>query len=136
MTEEAQLHTNVRDPAKTVDIVPGLKHKSLLNISKFTKANCLTVFNPKEVLIFNGDNPTIANILEPVLQGWMDTQTGMWRVTILPKKSKENCIPQEEAKQLNLPSLNQIMHNMYELPSTMQIIQYYYEAARFPEKST
>ena len=66
-TMEAQLHVKVRDPARTVDIVPVLKQNSLLSISKFMKANYLTVITPDEVQIFNGEKTTIASFTEPIL---------------------------------------------------------------------
>ena len=47
--EAAQLHILVREPAQTVDIVLELKHNSLLSISKFAEANCVTVFTSKDM---------------------------------------------------------------------------------------
>ena len=55
MTAEAQLHTEVRKPARTVDIVPALKCNSLLSISKFAEASYIIMFTPDEVQIFDGE---------------------------------------------------------------------------------
>ena len=38
---QAKLHHNVREPAKTVDMVPELKHNSLIRRGKFADANTL-----------------------------------------------------------------------------------------------
>ena len=46
-TKAAQLQHQVRDPANTLDIVPGLQHNALLSINKFAKANYVTVFMPE-----------------------------------------------------------------------------------------
>ena len=42
-SKQATLHHQVHNPARTVDIVPGLKHNSLLSASKFADANYITV---------------------------------------------------------------------------------------------
>ena len=88
-TKEAQLHTNFREPAQSVDIVPGLKHSSLLSISKIVEANYLTLFTPEEVQIFNEDKTMIVSMTKPILPGWKNPQIGLCRVPILPKQSKK-----------------------------------------------
>ena len=45
----AKLHHNVREPARTVDMVPALKHNSLISGPKFADANYVTVLTPTEV---------------------------------------------------------------------------------------
>ena len=61
-TAEAQLHTEVREQARTVDIVPVLKHNLLLSISKFVEANYITVFTAYKVQIFDGEKATITKL--------------------------------------------------------------------------
>ena len=56
---QAKLHHDVRGPSRKVDIVPALKHSSLLSTSKFDDANYVTVLKPTEVLIYYGNNITI-----------------------------------------------------------------------------
>ena len=57
------------------------------------------------------------------------------RTVELPKQSN-NSTQQEEAKQLNLHSQNQMANNVYERPSTKQIIHYDHASAGFPTKAT
>ena len=52
-TKEAKLKLKLREPARTVDIVPDLKHNSLISASKFADANYITVLTPTEVLIYD-----------------------------------------------------------------------------------
>ena len=47
-TETAHLQYQVRAPANTIDIVPGLQHNALLSINKFAEANYVTVFTLDE----------------------------------------------------------------------------------------
>ena len=69
---EGQLHTKVKEPIKTVDIIPGLKHNSLLSISKFAEANYLSVFTLDEEQIFDGKKATITSSMESILYEWKD----------------------------------------------------------------
>ena len=64
---EAKLHHDVREPARTVDIVPDLQHNLLLSGSKFSDANYVTILTPKEVLIYDGKDLTITVSSEAIL---------------------------------------------------------------------
>ena len=134
--KEAQLHPNVLDPAQAVDIVLELKHNSLLIMSKVVEANYLTVFILNEVQIFDGNKTKIASMMEPIIWGWNDQQSGLWWVPILPGPSTENSKQQKMTRNVNLPSQNQRANNVYKLPSTKQIIHYHNAAAGFPTKAT
>ena len=50
----AKLHHPVREPSRTVDIVPGLAKKSLLSGGKFSKAGYVSICDDAEVNIYNG----------------------------------------------------------------------------------
>jgi len=51
----AELHLQLREPARTVDMVPDLKHNSLISASKFADANYITLLMPTEVLLYDGE---------------------------------------------------------------------------------
>ena len=53
-TTIAKLKHDVREPAKTVDMVLGLNNNSLISSPKFADAECVTVLTPKELLIYDG----------------------------------------------------------------------------------
>ena len=51
---EAKLHHPVREPARTVDMVPALADQSLMSINKFSQAGYVTICDNKEVNIYDG----------------------------------------------------------------------------------
>jgi len=57
---QSKLHHEVREPARTIDILPDLKHNSLISGPKFADANYVTILTPTEVLIYDNDNLTIS----------------------------------------------------------------------------
>ena len=66
-TETTQLQHQVRAPANTVDIVPGLQHNALLSINKFAEANHVAVFMPGKVNIFDGKQASITSTHQPII---------------------------------------------------------------------
>ena len=48
---EAKLHHPVREPARTLDMVPALSDQSLLRRNKFSEAGYVTICDNKEVNI-------------------------------------------------------------------------------------
>ena len=52
----AKLHHPVREPARTVDIVPSLVNQSLLSGNKFTETGYVSIYNDVEVNIYDGQN--------------------------------------------------------------------------------
>ena len=70
-TTSVSTHTNlyhdVCEPAKTVDMVPELKHNSLISGYKFADANYITVLTPTDVLIYDGNNIHISVSNESIL---------------------------------------------------------------------
>ena len=75
-TKAKFLH-KVREPARTVYIVPNLAQNSLLKANKFANAKYVTVLTPEEVLMFDdlGDlQLTISQ--EAILKGWRCKKSG------------------------------------------------------------
>ena len=56
---QAKLYHGVREPSKTLDMVPQLQHNSLISGGKFVDANYITVLTPTEVLIYDGEDTHI-----------------------------------------------------------------------------
>ena len=79
---QAKLSHDVRGPAKTVDMVPQLQHNSLISGGKFADANYITVLTTTEVLIYDGNYTHISVSNKPILNGWRETTTGLWRVPL------------------------------------------------------
>ena len=51
---QAKIYQDVRESAKTVDMVPQIQHNSLISGGKCADANYITVLTPTEVLIYDG----------------------------------------------------------------------------------
>ena len=127
---QAKLYHDVREPAKTVDMVPELKHNSLISGVKFADANYIKVLTPTEVLIYDGNDMHISISKESILRGWRDTTTGLWRVPLQPN------IPPLESESIFLDkSRGDAIANFYELPSTKKSIRYLHACAGFPTKA-
>ena len=50
---KSKIHHRVREPARTVHMVPNLNHNSLMSASKFADANYISVLTPTEVLVYD-----------------------------------------------------------------------------------
>ena len=113
----AKLHLKLRDPARTVDMVPDLKHNSLISASKFADANYITVLTPTEVLIYDGERLKLEINKEAVLRGWRDSETGLWRVPLNPDT------PNLQSEYVLFPEeTTDVINNVYELPSSKEAI--------------
>ena len=66
---QAKLYHGVHEPAKTVDMVPQLRHNSLIIGGKFADANYITVLTPTELLIYDGNYTHISVSKGKILQG-------------------------------------------------------------------
>ena len=64
---KAKLIHQVKEPARTVHIIPGLQNSSLFSIGKFANTNYITIFTPNKVQLFDGDNTKIASTSKPTL---------------------------------------------------------------------
>ena len=66
---QAKLFHDVRELAKTVEMIPQLHHNSLISGGKFADANYITVLTPTEVLIYDGKDTHISVSNKPILKG-------------------------------------------------------------------
>ncbi len=65
----AKLHHDVRESARTVDIVSDLRGNLLLSGGKFAQAGYISVCDVKELNIYNGRTAKITISKEAVLKG-------------------------------------------------------------------
>ena len=96
----AKLHHPVHDPARTVDIVPGLADQSLLIREKFAKAGYVLICDDAEVNIYDGRTVKITVSEEAVLKGWRCPRTRIWRIPLKHTVRNE----QTDTLILNIPS--------------------------------
>ena len=127
-SEKAKLPwTKLRDKARECDILPSLKHNSLVSVGKLADAGYYTLFMPggKGVKVYDANDVKINISAEAVLRGWRDHQ-GLWRVPI----------DDEEEVFLNDKELSEAAHNVFDLPSIEHTIRYLHASIGFPTKST
>ena len=68
-SDVCKLEHKLRDPARTVDIFPGLVNASLLSTSKLASAGYITVYDGKEVNLYDSSTAKIIVSAEAVLKG-------------------------------------------------------------------
>jgi hypothetical protein len=73
----SELVHNVRQPAKDVHILPTIKTNSLLSTAKFAAAGYTTVFDDKEVNIYDAQNTTLKVSRAVILRGWLDKKANL-----------------------------------------------------------
>ena len=82
---KAKLHHNVREPARTAEMVPNLKHNSLMSTRKFTKSHYITFLTPTEVLVYDDMGDLHHSISSTaILRGLRCKHSRMWRVPLTP----------------------------------------------------
>ena len=159
----AKLHHNIREPARTVDMVPALADQSLLSGGKFAEAGYISICDGEEVNIYDGRTARIEVSEAAVLRGWRCPRSKLWRVPLQAKVTNLNAhtllldgpngteslnslysLPSsttmlnhiEAFTQGPTPSPVEAINNVYELPSIEPAIRYLHGAAGFPPKAT
>lgn len=130
---QALLRNGLRGVAAQAELVPTLKHNSLISTSKLADADYHTVFTPTEVLVYDGE--VQANKI-PVWKGWRDSSTGMWRVPLVNDVKNVNT----DTAIMTEDQMNDILKNkiqsVHSLPSKEESIKYLHAALGFPTKET
>ena len=108
-------------------MVPQLQHNSLISGGKFADENYIAVLTPTEVLIYDSKDTHISVSIKPILKGWRDKTTGLWRVPLQPNDPT----PKHEVTSHNKTKEDTIA-NVYELPSAEKNIRYLHACVGFP----
>ena len=104
----------MREPAQTVDIVPGLADQSLLSGEKFSKSGYVSIYDDAEVNIYDGRTVKITVSEEAVLKGWRCPRTRIWIIPLKHTVKNE----QTDTLILNSPSGLESLNSVYSLPSS------------------
>ena len=128
---QALLRNGLRGVAAQAELVPTLKHNSLISTSKLADADYHTVFTPTEVLVYDGE---VRADKIPVWKGWRDSSTGMWRVPLVNNVWNLNTdtaiMTEEEMKDI----LKNEIQSVHSLPSKAESVKYLHAALGFPTK--
>ena len=90
-TEKGLLQNNkLNSKARELDILPELKHNSMLSVCKLSDTGCTTVFHSGDggVTVHWSDDIVIKVTKEVILRGWRDG-SGLWRVPIKDEVENE-----------------------------------------------
>ena len=119
-TDEGLLYHKVREPARTVDIVPAITTQSLLSMGKFADANYISIFDKEEVNIYDANDTEIVVSRGAILKGWRDHSTGLWRIPLKPiinNNNTDTVLVSKPPTELlpNRPPPLEAIHNVFEL---------------------
>ena len=161
-TTQAKLLHKVREPARSVDMVPSLAEHTLISTSKFADADYVAIYDEKEVNFYDNKTAKIEISEEAVLTGYRCPKTKLWRVPLTNHIANINTdtllldspsgmdslnaaytVPSTESicdkLQILLrqaPNPNEAINNVYDIPSVEPAIRYLHAAAGYPTKRT
>ena len=115
-----------------MDMVPGLKHNSIIILSKFEDEKYITIFTEGEVIIYDGNTAKTTISKHAVLRRWICKNTWLWIITL--KKSVKNV--NTDKLFIDWLEPTDTMKNVYELASTQKTIQYLHAYVGFLTKET
>eukprot|EP00804_Cyclotella_cryptica_P002199 CCRYP_018252-RA/>CCRYP_018252-RA protein AED:0.18 eAED:0.16 QI:0/0/0/1/0.4/0.16/6/0/1101 len=110
--------------ARQAIVVPGLKQKALLSVGTLADNGYTTIFLPGQqgVDIYNNTDINISATRPPILQGCRDHR-GLWMV------------PMGDTQDPGL-GVAETALNVYELPSTKEVVRFLHAALGYPTKAT
>ena len=115
----------LKPSAKQGFIVPQMTTKALLSVGKFSDAGYTTIFHPHDegVTVHDNDSFELTIKSPPLLQGWRRAG-GLWTVPLVDQAKVSQELDVEQA------------NNVYELPSTSEVVRFLHAALGFPTKAT
>ena len=119
-------HRTLSKGAREAIVVPGMKQKALLSVGTLADNNYTTVFLPGQqgVNIYRANDIDISTERSPILQGWQDCR-GLWMVSL---DGEQGVSPELDVAKTAM--------NVYELPSTKEVVRFLHAALGFPTKAT
>ena len=118
-----KLEHNLREPARTVDMVPDLVAQTLLSASKFADANYISIYDGKEVNIYDALTTKIIVSEAAVLKGWRCPKSKLWRIPLKANVQNINT----DTLLLDSPDGHQSLNAMYTVPSTHQVCRHMHQ---------
>ena len=82
-TEVKKLPFDIREEACRIDIVPGISTATLLSPGKLADAKYISIFDDKEVNVYDQNNTVITTTHEAVLRGYGDKEEGLYRIPLV-----------------------------------------------------
>ena len=130
------LHHNIRQPAHDVHIGPNIPTNLLISTAKFAEVGYITVFNDKEVNVYDTSNTSVIVARQAISRGWLDKDANLNRIPFVPIVLNNNTDtvlvrqPPIEFLPDRLPPMEAI-HNVYKLKMQPELVRYLHAAAGF-----
>ena len=114
--------------------MPNICKNSLISTAKFAKAGYITIFDNKEVNVYNAQNTKVISTWQAIIKGWFDKKANLWQIplvpivlnnnidTVLVKKAPTEFLPDH-------PPPTKAVHNVYELKTQPELVRYLHAAA-------
>eukprot|EP00804_Cyclotella_cryptica_P002902 CCRYP_021007-RA/>CCRYP_021007-RA protein AED:0.15 eAED:0.15 QI:0/0/0/1/1/1/5/0/1206 len=128
---------SLADAARTTTVVPELA-KSLLSVGVPADNSYTTIFRPygHGAEVYANNACSITSSQPPVLRGCQD-DNGLWVVPLEHDKSETACLDLATKKQSKPPRAHHnFAANVYELPSSQEVVWFLHAALGFPTKQT
>ena len=154
-TKIHKLHHKLREPARTVNIVPSLVGNSLLSTVKMVQAGYTAIYDDSEVNFYDSTTAKISVLEVAVLTGYQCPWTKLWQVPLVTttgNKNTDTLLLDHPRKHESLKSTsitrahigsvltfgrnNKYIRNFYNLPSIKPTIRYLHVVAGFPTKES
>ena len=112
--------------AREAHVLKGLKPKALLSVKTLADNGYTTIFHPHDrgVTVHDIDDFELTLKSPALLQGWREAG-GLWTVPIVDAPTSRPA-----------PSDTDVAMNVYELPSTKEVVRFLHAALGFPTKAT
>jgi hypothetical protein len=108
-----KLRLKLREPAKSVHIVPKVKD-SLLSTSKMVDADYIAVYDKEEVNFYDAKTTKVVVTEEAVLTGFRCPKMGLWQVPLIEKPTNLNT----DTLILDHPTKLASLNSLYEVITT------------------
>ncbi len=118
--------SKLRTEAREAIVVPGLNTKALLSVSPLANAGYTTIFHPHKQGVTVHDKDSFKLIFKepPVLQGCRN-EAGLWTVPLNDAATISQSLDIDEAAM-----------NVYDLPSTKEVVRFLHASLGFPTEPT
>ncbi len=85
-----KLHHNLREPARSINILPSIVDNSLLSAVKMVRAGYMAIYDDKEFNFYNTATTKITVLADAILKGWQCPWTKLWHVPLFNNIRNEN----------------------------------------------
>ena len=115
-----KLEHKIRDPAITLNMVPGLVNASLLSRRNLASSGYTAGYDRKEINIYDGSTTKVIVSEEDSLKGWRCPQSTLW-LTPLPSQVKNL---NTDTLLLDSSDEQQSLNSLYEILRTTAMLEY------------